>query len=270
MYLDMKPRSNSWFETRGLDPSSDQMVRDTLDRLRSMAAVATAADAADAVTTNLGGEASAPSVAALPPPSTSARALVAAPSTGVSSTSGLATTPEGGRRRAVFCTRITGNLPPTVTPVAVALTEVPPQKFRFNCRCVEILPSHVPDVCRALCASCQEFYLLKDVPLDPSSVERQCPSCLGSLSYYYIFTVHLQDSSGSIQARVCGNAAEMLLGGGLPPTDLYANNCSLDVVKRKLAKLSAPDVQLDCVVVKYHHVDKPNIELFQVVETQII
>jgi hypothetical protein len=90
------------------------------------------------------------------------------------------------------------------------------------------------------------------------------------MEYFFVFAIRLQDKTGSITAKVCGKFAEAFLGGGIPATDLYANNCSLDVVNRKLGKIMADGAQLDCVVVKHTHVDDPSRELFQVVETQIL
>lgn len=262
-FLDMRPNSNAWIETRGLDPKSDTVVRDTQQRLRDMVATATAAAAANDALSN-------PVVA----PTASGGGPMAPTATFNGARAAVTAHPAAPPTRA-FCTRVTGTSTPAVTPVAVALVESAPKKFRLQCQCTDVLPDDYRDVCRVLCEACGEFFLLPDVrkgdgDSGSGGAIRSCPKCDRPTTFYYVFCVRLQDASGSIVARVCGTSAETLLGGGVPATDLYANNCSLEVVRRKLAKMSAPDAMVDCVVVKYTPAHKPSTELFQVVETQIL
>ena len=129
---------------------------------------------------------------------------------------GLGVPPQ--QKKSTRVTQVLGDVLESVY-IAVAQTLDAPAKFRITCVCTEVTPEDTRDVCKWLCLKCQMFCGVALEDVDPC-----CDECGGELTFYYVFQLTLKDATGSLGVRVCGEFAETLLGGGVPPTDLRTNN----------------------------------------------
>jgi hypothetical protein len=118
--------------------------------------------------------------------------------------------------------RVTQVLGDILEPVSIAVAQTleAPSKFRLTCACTEVAPDDMKEVCKWLCMECQMF---GDVALGDASP--CCDECGAELTFYYVLQLTLADATGSLVVRVCGEFAETLIGGGVPPpTDLRSNH----------------------------------------------
>jgi hypothetical protein len=116
-------------------------------------------------------------------------------------------------------TQVPGDILEPVS-IAVAQTLEAPSKFRLTCACTEVTPDDMKEVCKGLCMECQMF---GDVALGDASP--CCDECGAELTFYYVLQLTFVDATGSLVVRVCGEFAETLIGGGVPPpTDLRSNH----------------------------------------------
>jgi len=66
-----------------------------------------------------------------------------------------------------------------------------------------------------------------------------------------MFVLTLDDGTDSLDAIVCGRAAEDFFFG-IPPVNLYTNNQSAILLGKRIGRLLQPAAYIDCCIVSYH------------------
>ncbi|RUS15359.1 hypothetical protein BC937DRAFT_92548 [Endogone sp. FLAS-F59071] len=120
------------------------------------------------------------------------------------------------------------------TRIADVLRSQVPNKYRIKARVIDMWPSMLEKLARPYCKAC-------NLTLEPArDLDTTCPHCAAPMfkdAYMYRFVFRIQDEHGTtMPVIVCLDDANVFLAG-LPPTNLYENNCTLQALRNRLSKL---------------------------------
>lgn len=79
---------------------------------------------------------------------------------------------------------------------------------------------------------------------------------------------HGADDSNTLHVIVAGEHAQNLFSPGLAPTDLHSNTHTRHTLATKVAALKSG--LIDCTLVSYRHIDKPDTLMWQMWNTGLI
>jgi len=134
---------------------------------------------------------------------------------------------------------------PKSTVSEILASSTIPNKFRTVVQVVGFSPPSFQNFTRPFCVQCNRCV--------PWSGEEKivCDSCSDSVQQFvYMFQLSVHDETGNMDVIVFDEDGDKFFYG-IPPTNLYTNNCSLEAISRKMSQLLDTNSWIDCCIKSY-------------------